>query len=553
MCRSMRRGNALLSATALLTAMTIIMTWPQALYMGTRVAAHGDAFLSMWRLQWITHALSTNVRSLFDGNIFYPHTRTLAYTDATLLEGLLAFPFLWAHANPVLVYNLLLLGGIVTSGVGMFVLARHLTGSADAALVAAAIFTLAPYRIEHFMHLELQWTVWMPLALWGVHRIYERGAMRFGAITGVLLGLQVISCLYYGAFLGIMVAALAVLLALSQPRLASRAIGPLFLGAIVPGVIVFIYGQPYLANARELGTRGPQEIANFSAELVSYVTAPEQNWLWGWTSFRFHGEELRLLPGATAIALALVAFLHRSRRLVWIYAAMALLAFELSLGFNGWLYRWLYTHVWALEAFRAPARFAILVCCALAVLAGFGFQHLQERAGRPRRRQALLIAALVLVGVEGGSSPMPLWDVPREVPDAYKVLKTFDRSVVIEFPIVDWDLTPLYMYWSAAHWNPLVNGYSGYRPPDYAETLDFMQTFPDDESMSRLRELHVRYILVHGWFYKPADYSDLLLQLAERPDLIPHGAFRDWIGPTQIFELKPTPAMAAAGGASVRE
>jgi len=539
--RSMGRIKALLSATALLTVMTVIVTWPQARYMSTRVAAHGDVFLSMWRLQWITHALSTDVRHLFDGNIFFPHTRTLAYTDATLLEGLLAFPFLLTHANPVLVYNVLLLGGIITSGVGMFLLARHLTGSADAALVAAAIFTLAPYRIEHFMHLELQWTVWMPLALWGVHRIYESGALRYGALTGAFLGLQLISCMYYGAFLGILVGALAVLLAIAQPRLVRAAAGPLLLGAALPAAVIFIYGQPYLANARELGTRGPGEIAGFSAQLISYVTAPEGNWLWGSTATRFHGEELRLLPGATAAALALAAFFHRSRRMVWIYAALTALAFELSLGFNGWLYRWLYGHIWVFEAFRAPARFAILVCCALSVLAAFGVQYLQARAPGTRWRRTVLIAALVFVAVESGSAPMRLLAVPRAVPDVYKVLKSLDPSVVIEFPIVDWDLTPFYMYWSAAHWDPLVNGYSGYRPADYAATLDYMQTFPDDESIWRLRELHVRYILVHGFFYKPADYADLLLQAAQRPDLIPHGAFRDWAGQTQIFELKPAP------------
>ena len=378
--------------------------------MGSRVAAHGDAFLSMWRLEWITHALRTNVRHLFDGNIFYPHTRTLAYTDATLLEGLLAFPFLWASANPVIVYNVLLLGGIITSGIGMYVLARHLTGSADAALVAAAIFTLAPYRIEHFMHLELQWTVWMPLALWGVHRIYETGSLRFGAITGALLGLQIVSCIYYGAFLGMMLALVAVMLALFYPGRVRGAIGPLTIGALLPAIVIFIYGQPYLANARELGTRGPGDVASFSAELLSYVTAPEQNWLWGWTAFRFDGDELRLLPGLIATALALAAFAHRSRRLVWTYAAMAAAAFALSLGFNGPVHRWLDVHVWAMDAFRAPARFGILVCCALAVLAAFGFQWLQERLPRLRARQALLIAALVAVAVEGGSAPMPLWE-----------------------------------------------------------------------------------------------------------------------------------------------
>jgi hypothetical protein len=532
------RKRELLSATALLTVLTIIMTWPQARYMGTKVAAHGDAFLSMWRLEWITHALTGSVRHLFDGNIFYPHTRTLAYTDATLLEGALAFPFLWARANPVLVYNVLLLGGIITSGVGMYVLARHLTGSADAALVAAAIFTLAPYRIEHFMHLELQWTMWMPLALWGVHRIYETGSARFGAITGALLSLQVLSCIYYGAFLGMMLAVVSVLLAIAYPALARRAIGPLALAALLPAIVLVIYGQPYLANARELGTRGPGDVASFSAELVSYVTAPEQNWLWGWTADRFYGDELRLYPGVIATALALAAFAHRTRRIVWIYAVMAAAAFALSLGFNGPLYRWLYAHIWALAAFRAPARFGILVCCALAVLAAFGFQWLQDRLPRFRARQALLVAALVAIGIDCGSAPMPLWDVPRQVPDVYKIVKTFEPSVLIELPIENGDLTPLFMYWSTKHWKPLVNGYSGYQPADYTETLKEMETFPDDESMARLRSLHVRYILVHGWFYKPRNYSNLLLRIARRSDLIPHGAFRDWLGPTEIFELR---------------
>ena len=198
--------HPLLGASAFLVALTVILTWPQALYLGSRVAAHNDPLLSIWRLSWIAHVLPGHPQQLIDGNIFTPHVRTLAYSDATLLQGLLAAPWLWARMNPVFIYNVLLLGGIVLSGVGMFVLARHLTGNADAALVAAAIFTLLPYRILHFMHLELQWTMWMPLALWAVHRVFETGSIRYGVATGALLGLQAISSLYYGAFLGIIVA-----------------------------------------------------------------------------------------------------------------------------------------------------------------------------------------------------------------------------------------------------------------------------------------------------------------------------------------------------------
>ena len=97
------------------------------------------------------------------------------------------------------------------------------------------MFTLAPYRIEHFIHLELQWTVWMPLALWALHRTFDEGTLEFGALTGLFLWLQVVSCVYYGAFLGVIVAALAVLLMVSRPAQARRAILPLCLGAVAGG------------------------------------------------------------------------------------------------------------------------------------------------------------------------------------------------------------------------------------------------------------------------------------------------------------------------------
>src|SRR5262245_48446829 len=183
-----------------------MVTWPQALHLASAVPDHNDPFLSIWRLSWIAHVLPGDADRLFDGNIFHPHARTLAYSDATLLQGLIATPWLWAHVNQVLVYNLLLLTGIISSGMGMFVLVRHLTRDPDAALVSAAIFALAPYRIEHFMHLELQWSVWMPLTFLAVHRLFEKASGRRGMAVGVLLSLQLLSSIYYGVYLALITA-----------------------------------------------------------------------------------------------------------------------------------------------------------------------------------------------------------------------------------------------------------------------------------------------------------------------------------------------------------
>ncbi|MGH9143942.1 MAG: hypothetical protein ACRD2I_22620 [Vicinamibacterales bacterium] len=524
-------------AVALLSALTVIMTWPQALHLATQIPNHDDPLFSIWRLAWIAHALAHEPAHLFDANIFYPHVHTLAYSDAMLFEGLVAAPFLWAGINPVLVYNLMFFAGIVSSGVGMYVLVRYLTGDIRAALVAAVVFTLAPYRIEHFIHLELQWTVWMPLALWALHRTFDEGTLEFGALTGFFLWLQIVSCVYYGAFLGVIVSALAVLLMVSRPAQARRAILPLCVGAAVAAALTLPYALPYLAATRELGPRPAGEVIMFSATWGSYLAAPEQNWLWGWTAWGFSGNERHLFPGAVSVVLALVACAWRPRRMVWIYLVLTILAVELSLGLNGSLYRWLYDHVFAFRGFRAPARFAILACCTMSVLAGFGFLFLEQRllAGRPAQRP-LLVAVLIAISVESGSSPLLLAAQPIAVPPVYRFLQTLPPSVILEFPVTVYD--PTYMFWSTFHWHWLVNGYSGYHPDDVVETMTMMATFPDAASIARLEELHVRYLLIHQAYYRRKDFTDLMEAIARRPELIPHGRYRDWVGETQIFEVR---------------
>jgi hypothetical protein len=532
--------NSLFGATIALIVLTVIVTWPQALHLASAVPDHDDPFFSMWRLAWIAHALPRDPSHLFDGNIFYPHLRTLAYSDATLFEGLLAAPWLWAHVNLVLVYNLCVLAGIVSSGVGMFVLVRHLTNDPDAALVAAAIFALAPYRIEHVMHLELQWTMWMPLAFYAVHRLFDQPSARGGVILGAALAFQLLASVYYGVFLSLLIAAFTVMLVASRGRQARPVLLPLCVAAVTVGAVAAAYALPYIDAAREVGTRAAGETASFSARLGSYLSAPEQNWLWGWTSSRFQGNELRLFPGLVAVLIAVtgVAGNHRDR-LVWFYLAILVLAIELSLGMNGIVYAWLYSHVSPLRGFRAPARFGILAVCALAVLAGFGFRFLQRRVAAPR---ALLVAALVAIGVEGGSAPLRLTRVQRSPPDVYTVLDRFlepeRKSAVIELPMAS-GFNVVYMFWSSRHWRPLVNGYSGYAPRDFEETVKCMDKFPDAASMARLRALNVGYILLHGYYYPERERTALVLAAARSPDLVAVGKYRDWIGITDVFALAP--------------
>lgn len=533
----------LLGVALFITLLAAFVTWPQAMHLSSATIYHHDTYFSIWRLGWVAHALATNPLGLFDANIFYPARGTLAYSDAMLAEGIAGAPLLWAGLSPALVYNLLLGVGFVGSGVAMFVLARHLIGRTGPALVSAAAFTLTQYRIEHVMHLELQWTMWIPLVLWALHRTIETGSRRFGVLAGLFLWLQTISCVYYGVFLGMVVAVAAPLMLIADRRRIRQALPALAIGAVVAAILTLPYALIYMDTSRSLGGRDLGEMVRYSARPINYLASTLFSRAWGWTADRWGGVELRLYPGLVTIALAVVSVRFQARKQVAIYGVITATAFAISLGMNNPVYRLLADDLPLLQGLRSTARAAILVIAALSVLAGFGAQALLER-WREKRHLALG-AFLGLMLLDGAVRPLNVYGVQDLEPaPIYKVIRGAEPGVVLELPLPRLDRLPgqepLYQLWSMQHWNPLVNGYSGYYPPDYVRTIVKMGTFGDDESIRWLRLHQVRYIVVHRAFYEnPEDHARTLLAMASRPEFHSWGHYDDAYGPAELFVLEP--------------
>jgi hypothetical protein len=532
--------------TAIFIALTCFLTWPQCLHLVTHVASHDDGLFSPWRLAWIAHALQTDPARLYDANIFFPDRGTLANSDAVILQGALASPLLWAGASPIGVYNVLLLLGFVTSGLAMLVLARHLIGDDVAALVAGVVFMMIPYRVEHFEHLELQWTCFIPLTFWAVHRAFEGPSFRHGVLAGVLVWFQLLACIYYGVFLGLIAGALSLLLLATTATKGDRgltAMTGLLSGGLVAAGLGLVSLLPYVNNVARLGVRETAEIGIHSAVAKSYVSAPVENWLWGWTSPMVTGDELHLFPGVIGTALALVGLACAPRRTALVYGVIMALAVELSFGLNGTLYPWLYRYLFPLQGLRATARASILAFCALALLAGFGVRALRDRWPRWRRTPALGLVILGALSIEYGSAPMLLMRAP-ETPPVYQLLRQLPRGPVAEMPMPKrfrgsaYDT--LYMFTSLSHWFPLVNGYSGFIPAHYLDTMDLMRDFPDEASIDRLKQVGTRYVIVHEHGYTRDEYLTIIMGLRARADVVPFGRYGDVEGLyAELFELKP--------------
>jgi hypothetical protein len=114
----------------------------------------------------------------------------------------------------------------------------------------------------------------------------------------------------------------------------------------------------------------------------------------------------------------------------------------------------------------------------------------------------LAVAALAELNV----LPFP-WERALPVSPGYGLLARMPRAPMAEFPFygerVAFPLHAQYMVLSAAHWMPLVNGYSDHIPRDFREAAAVLDSFPSNDTFAILQRRRVRYIGVHWDMYGP--------------------------------------------------
>jgi hypothetical protein len=527
---------------ALFIALTIGMTWPQVRNLGTRVHDSDDPLLSIWRVAWIAHILPQDPRELFNGNIFYPEKRTLAYTDAVLLQGVAGAPLIWSGVSPITTYNVLLLLSIALSGWAMWRYALHLTGSFAGSILAGIVFAFVPYRFDHYHHLELQATFFLPLTLLYFDRAIETGSRRNASLMMACFVAQVYSCIYYSVFLATALIPIAGLrLWWSTPAMRSA-----FLRAMVPAVIVGLiavspYAIAYGLNRESLGERVDSDILLYSATLRNYLATPEANVVHGGWSRAFGQPERLLFPGVITIAMAIAGLLTIDRRRI-VLIILGISGFIISMGLNTPFYEVLRAVFVPYRGLRAPARASILLFLALAALVAFGWDRMMRNRSRVVRTVAAIgMASLLLLEFR---TRMESWlTVPDKPSDVNRWLAAQPRSVVADVPFARADALHsisdgLYMLSSTWHWQPIVNGYSGFFPKTFIELALNTGGFPDDRSIDYLKRRGVDLIVIHGSLMHPSTFGDMTAKLLARPDTEVLAQFQEPMGSDVVFRLR---------------
>ena len=507
----------------LLVVLTLALTYPQARGLRDTVNDDADPLLNAWTLAWVAHQLPRAPARLFDANIFFPERGTLVLSETLLVPGIVVAPLHWIGVRPVLVHNIVLLSGFILSGVGVALLVRHLTSSHAAGVLAAIIFAFLPYRFDHYAHLQLQQTAFIPLAMWAFHRLLETGVRRHAILLGLFVAGQMMSCTYYAIFLVPYMAVVGGVILASDRDLTRKRIAPLAIAAAVALVAVLPLARAYV-NARDMvGERPSWEIANLSATWPNYFSTHESNALYGRRFAQWGMPERRLFPGFTALLLAALALWPPVSAIRIAYAVGLLFAFDVSLGFNGLSYPALYEYVLPFRALRVPARMGVMAGFTIAVLAGFGVARIAARVQSLKLQRIVMIGLGVLMLAEYANKPLLLHSIPTSPPEIYDdVLKDRGGSpttTLFEFPAGPYN-DPTYMYFSTFHWQYLVNGYSGFFPPSNRRLTVALENFPDESSMRQIKAHGARYLVVHGERLYGDRYDTLIHRdLPSRPDL----------------------------------
>ena len=515
---------ALLAIASLVLA--VFMTWPLAVGLGSlgrtgvtndpRFGTNGDGMFCLWNVSWVARTVIADPLNLFDANIFHPHKKSLAYSEANIVAGVLGVPAWWTTKNPYITLNVVILIAFATAWLCMWRLVRHLTGNAVAATVAGILYAFCPYVFAHTAHVQLMLTGGIPLSMLMLHRLADTPSARRGMALGIALLVQALACAYYGIFAALMVGYAVLFLTVSRSLFSNRAWWTsVAIAALLAIAGVAPFFAPYLAIQQNEGfARTLNDSVKFSANWSSYLasSAYAHRWLlraivsWPrWNEVMFPGFLTLALATGGLIALASGnrrSAAPRERETVVLYGSLGLLTFWASFGPGGGLYSVLY-NIPMFSFLRAPSRMAIVVVLCLVVIGAFLVHRFTLIAGQYRGVAAGVLTVAALADL---ATPMP-WEPALTLPTAYEVIAKMPRGPLAEFPFYGgreaWHLHTQYMTFSTSHWLPMMNGYSDHTPPQFRQDAFVLDSFPSNDSFAVLERARVRYIGIHWDMFGP--------------------------------------------------
>jgi hypothetical protein len=463
------------------------MTWPLAFALDRAVANQGDPLLNAWIVDWDWHATFHHPSRLFNANAFYPAKDALAFSENLYGVALLVFPLRALGVAPLAAFNVAMLLGFFFSAFAAYLLGRTISGCWIAGIAAGIFYAYVPWRFTQLPHIQHVWGGWLPMMLVALLHYARTPSWRSAALFGgafLMNGLTNIHWLLLGSF----AVALSVPIAIRSPRQWIR----IAVCTLIALALLTPFLLPYARAAKLYGMeRHWEEAKHYSATLRDWLNPGVTNRFYRRFADVKLDPELWLFPGALGIALSIVGVTRGRRDVRAIALLWIVLGIAGSMGLHTFFHRFLFEHVAGFRAIRVPARWANIGYVGMSMLIALATSWLASK----HRAIAYVVAMLFIVELH--AAPIRWFTVSPQTPPVYRWLAS-QRARVAELPIGLEQFDYLFMYRSTAHHQPIVNGISGFAPPETVHLVDLWSSKRTDEFIDELRRIHVDLLIIHA-------------------------------------------------------
>jgi hypothetical protein len=260
----------------------VYITYPLLFHFGDYITGYGDELFIAWVQNWVIHSLSTNITSIFDGNIYYPYHNSLAYSDTFIVTGILSIIPRFFINQPVVPVNFTLFSSFVLLGWCSYLLSYKLTKDFLASLLSGTLVVFSPAVLDKIVHIQMLAIYWFYFAALFMILFLEARKTRYLMLAVLMFLLQAYNSIMPSYFIAIALTIITINFFLQKKKQAKQLITKKNIGIVILTFIALIpLLIPYYQVSKEF------HYVRDIRDAIHFALQPEDFW------FPNHANETR--------------------------------------------------------------------------------------------------------------------------------------------------------------------------------------------------------------------------------------------------------------------
>lgn len=539
-------ANINVAVLILFFVLSVFITYPLIFHLSNYIIGYGDDLFIAWVMNWNIHSIkSFDLLNLFQANIFYPYSNSLAFSETFLTSSIFTLPIVLFFKSPIVANNFTFILSLTLMGFFSFLLSDYIIKNKLLSILAGVLIIFCPTYLGQADHLQVISIYFVPLSIYFLLRYLkeQKEILFIGFLVALIL--QTYNSFFPGYF--IFFAAVSILLFFyfknkHRIRLFVKKRNLVYL--ILSLLLIVLISIPYFKVSKEFNyVRDIRETIHFANQPEDFLVASDQSRLQTVLSALSFTKDLEgkgeVKPAFLGFIFSILSilstfyFIKNFKRQNYIVKGLlfaSLLGLLLSLGPFLHLarltihkpfpiplpYTLFYYLIPGFQGIRNSSRFEFLFIIFMAPLIAL---FLKEKLKNLTERNLISITFIVLVIVEFNPFKYLTVPLPKDFPKVYAYLSTTPKTTVIaEMPIYNWN-NPYgaqefwRIYYSTQDFRKTVNGVSGFSPPPWQNfVVGEFRDFPSDKTIGELKKIGVNLIIVHKAEYDRINKDNFIFQ-----------------------------------------